>query len=70
MPELPEVETVVRGLREKLTGREIDSIISYREGTVIDERSEERDYGNIIGIHRKGKYILIDTDSNTTIMIH
>lgn len=70
MPELPEVETVVRGLREKLTGREIDTMLSYREGTIIDERSEEGEYGRICGIHRRGKYILIDTDRETTIMIH
>ena len=70
MPELPEVETVVRGLQAVISGREIESIESYREGTVIDEREEEREFGKVTKIHRRGKYILIDTDRDTTIMIH
>ena len=70
MPELPEVETVVRGLRAVLSGREIDEIASYREGTVYDERKTEGEYGKVTGIRRRGKYILIDTDSGMTVMVH
>jgi formamidopyrimidine-DNA glycosylase len=70
MPELPEVETVVRGLRSVLPGREIDEIASYRDGTVHDERSGEGEYGKVTGIRRRGKYILIDTDNGMTVMVH
>lgn len=70
MPELPEVETVVRGLRDLIVGREIEYIESFREGTVLDERIEEGEYGRVKGIRRRGKYILIDTDSGMTLMVH
>ncbi len=70
MPELPEVETIVRGLRKLVTGKEITEIISHRSGTISEERSETGEYGRITGIRRRGKYLLIDTDIQITIMIH
>ncbi len=70
MPELPEVETIARGLRDRVTGKEIAKIISHRSGTIIEKRSETGEYGRITGIRRRGKYLLIDTDRDITIMIH
>jgi formamidopyrimidine-DNA glycosylase len=66
MPELPEVETVVRGLREPLIGRRIESVWYERE-KVIQMPSAEQFRARIIGqtvkaITRRAKYILIELD--------
>ncbi len=66
MPELPEVETVVRGLREPLVGRRIDSVWYDRE-KVIQTPSAEQFSARITGqtvqaITRRAKYILCELD--------
>jgi len=66
MPELPEVETVVRGLREPLVGRRIISVWYERE-KVIQIPSAEQFSARIVGqtvkaIKRRAKYILIELD--------
>lgn len=66
MPELPEVETVVRGLREPLVGRRIDSVWYERE-KVIQLPSAELFSARIKGqtvkaINRRAKYILCELD--------
>ncbi len=66
MPELPEVETVVRGLREPLVGRRIDSVWYERE-KVIQLPSAEVFSARIKGqtvkaINRRAKYILCELD--------
>lgn len=73
MPELPEVETIVRGLREKLIGRQIRSV-RVRTATLL--RSPLRSFrkqltGAIIKkIERKGKFILIGLGNGSTLLIH
>ncbi len=74
MPELPEVETVRRGLERHVVGRRITSVDVGRERTVrrtsraalvagatdtVVERAE-----------RRGKYLLLPLDSGDTMMIH
>ncbi len=66
MPELPEVETVVRGLREPLIGRRIESVWYERE-KVIQMPSAEQFSARIVGqtvkaITRRAKYILCHLD--------
>src|SRR5678816_3609273 len=66
MPELPEVETVVRGLREPLVGRRIVSVW-YERDNVIQMPSAEQFTARIVGqtvktITRRAKYILINLD--------
>ena len=66
MPELPEVETVVRGLREPLIGRRIVSVW-YERANVIQIPSGEQFTARIVGqtvkaITRRAKYILINLD--------
>lgn len=63
MPELPEVETVCRGLREKLRGRRIAQVV-VRHPSIIHqdmtpEDFEQRLQGRFIqDIERRGKYIV------------
>jgi len=62
MPELPEVETVVRGLRASLPGR---TILDVRLGKTdfIDDPvalGEQLPGSRILGVTRLGKFIAID----------
>lgn len=63
MPELPEVETVVRGLRPRLVGRRIVRL-ELRQPAIV--RSDVKRFrralagARIAGLRRRGKYILIE----------
>tara|TARA_B100001123_G_scaffold401841_1_gene488939 strand:- start:2742 stop:3566 length:825 start_codon:yes stop_codon:yes gene_type:complete len=73
MPELPEVETVVRGLQTELPGRRFASVSLFRPDLrfslpeMMEERLQDQE---ITGIRRRAKYILIDLASGETLMIH
>ena len=73
MPELPEVETIVRGLREKLTGQWIRAVHLrtphlVRTSPALFRRSLT---GARIGaVRRQGKFILIDLEPARTLVIH
>ncbi len=69
MPELPEVQTVINGLREKVSGKNIKLIKELRKGTVI-WHTEADTIGRITKIDRRGKYIIIHTDMDYKIVIH
>ena len=69
MPELPEVQTVINGLKEKIINKEISSINEFRSGTV-SWFHETKLLGRITAVSRRGKYILILTDNNYKIVIH
>src|SRR5437762_648187 len=70
MPELPEVETIVRGLAPRLAGRRILAA-EFRCARVI-RGAPERIVGKTIEqVRRHGKFILIDfTDSDASLGIH
>lgn len=66
MPELPEVETVVRGLREPLIGRQVKEVW-YERAKVIHIPSAEQFTEQIQGqtfraIQRRAKYIVCQMD--------
>ena len=73
MPELPEVETVVRGLRGPLIGRRIQSMWHDWAPTVHSPGADEfaaRIAGQEIrALNRRGKYILIALE-NSTLVVH
>ena len=73
MPELPEVEIVVRGLRPDLTGRRVVSVDNTWPRTIVDwplEAFAARLIGQqIAGLRRRGKYIICDL-SDDTLLIH
>ena len=73
MPELPEVETTVRGLRPVLEGQRIDRVILNRADL---RRAMPVDLGQrltgatVTGLGRRAKYGLIDTDRGDTMIFH
>ena len=72
MPELPEVETVVRGLREPLVGRRIKSMWHDWERTIHSPSPQEfaaRVAGQSVrGIGRRAKYILIELEHDVLVI--
>lgn len=73
MPELPEVETVRRGLIPAMQGKRIARAIQNRPDLrwPLPERFAERLTGRQIGrIGRRGKYLLLDLDGNETLIVH
>lgn len=73
MPELPEVETTVRGLRPVLEGQAIASI-ETRRGDLrrpFPENLRQAMTGaRIVALSRRAKYGLIDTDRGDTMIFH
>ena len=73
MPELPEVETTVRGLEHVLKGRRIARVEARRADL---RRSFPKDLGQrltgakVTGLGRRAKYGLIHTDRDDTMIFH
>ncbi|HUA50682.1 MAG TPA: bifunctional DNA-formamidopyrimidine glycosylase/DNA-(apurinic or apyrimidinic site) lyase [Candidatus Sulfotelmatobacter sp.] len=73
MPELPEVETVCRGLRGKLEGRVLRRVEARRKDLRIPlppDLSKRTTGRRVLAIRRRAKYILIDLDDGTTMIVH
>jgi len=74
MPELPEVETVRRGLNARVVGRRIDAVEVGRERTVRRTSAVALVAGltgtTIEHFDRRGKYLLGQLDSGDALMIH
>jgi formamidopyrimidine-DNA glycosylase len=73
MPELPEVETVRRGLEPVLTGRRIARAEVRRPDLrwPLPERMAERLTGaRVARLRRRSKYILADLDTGETLLVH
>jgi formamidopyrimidine-DNA glycosylase len=73
MPELPEVETTIRGLAPVLDGRRLAKVEARRPDL---RRALPVDLGQrltgarVTGLRRRGKYGLIDTDRGDTLVFH
>jgi formamidopyrimidine-DNA glycosylase len=73
MPELPEVETTVRGLAKVLDGRRIARVEARREDL---RRAFPKDLGQrltgarVVGLGRRAKYGLIHTERGDTMVFH
>ena len=74
MPELPEVETVRRGIERMAVGRHISRVEVGRERTVRRTSREALIDGlsgtTITRASRRGKYLLCGLDSGEEVMIH
>ena len=74
MPELPEVETVRRGLDKHLVGRRIVEVEVGRERVVRRTSPEALIAGLtdtvVLSADRRGKYLLLPLDSGDSLMIH
>jgi formamidopyrimidine-DNA glycosylase len=71
MPELPEVETISRGL-QNLCGKKIKNVFRSPKRLRIDSTIDLFKLKNskIKKIHRRARYILIDFDNNHSLIIH
>lgn len=74
MPELPEVETIKRGLLERVKGKKVKKVsiknpkcISFPSPGEFKERIEGRVFREI---NRKGKYLIIELDSGENLVFH
>ncbi|MBP0494129.1 bifunctional DNA-formamidopyrimidine glycosylase/DNA-(apurinic or apyrimidinic site) lyase [Roseomonas indoligenes] len=73
MPELPEVETVMRGLSAVLTGRTIARAETRRAGLrwPFPELLAERLSGRRVeGFRRRGKYMLMRLSEGESVLVH
>ena len=73
MPELPEVETVMRGLRPHLEGVRIDDLRLMRKDLRTPfPKNFVRDLkgARITALRRRAKYILMDTDRDSVLLVH
>ncbi|HET6445933.1 MAG TPA: bifunctional DNA-formamidopyrimidine glycosylase/DNA-(apurinic or apyrimidinic site) lyase [candidate division Zixibacteria bacterium] len=74
MPELPEVETVVRSLREDVIGRRIldikNSWPNHLTSVGLVEMRKRVIGSQITGINRRGKYIVFGLSGADTMIIH
>ena len=74
MPELPEVETVRRGLDARLVGRTVERVEVGRERTVRRTSRQALIDGltgaTIVDTRRRGKYLLLGLDTGDDVMIH
>ena len=73
MPELPEVETVVRGINEHLVGHTIKSLTFDWPKTIktpIEIFKKEIEGAKVLAAERRGKLIIIKLSSNHSILIH
>ena len=75
MPELPEVETVVRDLlRAGLVGHKIHDL-TVRWPRILDRPSIEEArhrlrHTHIDGVTRRGKYIILNLSSDEALLVH
>ena len=73
MPELPEVETIVRELRELVTGETIEKV-GVRLNKIV--RTGPRNLGNLLkgasieDIQRRGKFIVFILSGNRYLVVH
>jgi len=74
MPELPEVETVRRGLERRVVGRTIERVEVGRERSVRRTSAQQVIDGltgaRIVDADRRGKYLLLPLDTGETVMVH
>lgn len=73
MPELPEIETICRGLRPHLEGRKISSVqvLERRLRTLVDDQLADRLQGQTISnVARRAKYILMSLEGKATWVFH
>jgi formamidopyrimidine-DNA glycosylase len=74
MPELPEVETVARGLDEQLTGRTVTGVDVHWErsiGTPDSVTFADRLVGQTItSVRRRGKWVVTELESGDALLVH
>lgn len=75
MPELPEVETIRRGLETELTWRRIDAV-EVRHPRLVRRQMRAADFADrlrkrrVISLRRHGKFLLFDLDTDLVWVTH
>jgi len=73
MPELPEVETIAKGLRQAIVGKKVKEVqaifpkIVKQKFEIFQQAVTQK---KIKGVRRRGKYLLIDLSGDRTILVH
>lgn len=74
MPELPEVEVLRRSLEPSVVGSRVRRVRVWRTDLrePVDKRRLARSSGGrrIVGVRRRAKYLLLDLERDTTLVIH
>jgi formamidopyrimidine-DNA glycosylase len=73
MPELPEVETVMRGLRAALEGHRIVRAAAHRPDLrwpIPPGLGRRLTGARVLGFRRRGKYILMRLDGGDSVLLH
>ncbi len=73
MPELPEVETSVRGLAAVLEGRRLTAVEPRREDlrrAFPPDLRQRLTGARVVGLRRRAKYGLVDSDRGDTMVFH
>ena len=73
MPELPEVETVMRGLRAQIEGRVISRAQVHRAGMRFPfppDLAARLTGARVVSFRRRAKYILMRLDRGESVLIH
>jgi formamidopyrimidine-DNA glycosylase len=73
MPELPEVETIARGLKKALVGKKIQDVKVIFPGIVKEDSKNFTRHvvkTKVLSVRRRGKFILIDLSNGKTILLH
>lgn len=73
MPELPEVESIVRSLREPLLGCTLDKVKIIDRGVL--RNTSAREFGSVrgsrvVGLNRRGKFLLLHLSNGLVILFH
>lgn len=73
MPELPEVETVKRGLEKLIVGKTIENVVHDWEKSFPNDPTLVSEFmvgSDITAVRRRAKVLLIELSTNYTLMIH
>lgn len=73
MPELPEVETVRRGLNSLIIGRVIKNVTHDNEKSFPNAPDDVKEFligAHVLNVRRRAKVLLIDLSSDYTLVIH
>lgn len=76
MPELPEVETIVRDLRPSIMGRVITGLIMRAKALNHLLKTDPRTFSqgvmnqSVVTVLRKGKYIIMPLSNNSVLVFH
>lgn len=69
MPELPEVETIVRQLQQNILGKVIQDV-KIVDTTVVDAAVKGALNTKITNVERRGKNIIIELDNDKALLVH